>query len=883
MKNTYPNKLEFINIMSSYTKIYASHSAPVDYDILGKSLWCTNPSNSVRRVILTDTTSIYKNYFIVDTLTNNTVYRLQGAFYDAMIDSELLEAKIGYQISKESSIRTKIPPTITATNVTATPVEIGVSLPLITLTIAGEADTYQIEYKPTSESTWSGFYEGGGNSSPAMSVMPGTYQFRVRGLYILPDGVTYDYSSWAVYGSSVTVDYMQIPPSAPTGLTYKVAKINDSFLRYDVKLSWSWTRSTGAPIREFIVYYTTATDYATNGWSKAQIVNTGASQYCILSSFPYNIAYKVKVVARAWGLDAYAYAETKVSDMIINSSTVFDNTFTTLTGLDVSYSGITTYLDPLNTRVQTFKLDAATGAVVIGTPDVVTGLAPFSFDPINKKLNISGSTITNSIYSANFILANLGGTPPVLRSQEKLSYGDANQGLWAGYAGSAFKFDLGNSSQYVRWDGTTLRISGNVVIGTPTGDLSLNAGLEVTNTAFIYKSSATVPATPSSTVYPPSGWSTTPPSYVSGEHIYVSQGKIDVLTNQLKSGEVWTVPTQWSGTAGVTPYIEVTADNFNSNAAGFSGHTLLINNISYSYTRTRGHTLYIINPSTQVVESAVTYDTYDSGTSTLITAINAVPINKILVLGSFDACTKDTNLVNALANFGGANQTIWYASRYSHVFIGMRGLSSGQAYEKFSDASTIEGVVKVGTYFGSGGIVANGVVGATGATGATGPAGPTGATGPAGPTGATGPAGPTGATGPAGANGANGQRGPGIYRLGIDWFSNWLDTNANSFFYSTFGTGPVLYDVLTEYNTGNAAIAVTRMWNGSAWTSPALMVHGDMIANGTIRAEKMVADVAFFQKAGINTIYNNAAAISGNPEGTYTMKIDLANGFIHIR
>ena len=98
--------------------------------------------------------------------------------------------------------------------------------------------------------------------------------------------------------------------------------------------------------------------------------------------------------------------------------------------------------------------------------------------------------------------------------------------------------------------------------------------------------------------------------------------------------------------------------------------------------------------------------------------------------------------------------------------------------------------------------------------------------------------------------------------LGIAGFSTWLDTNANSFFTSTFGTGPVLYDVLTEYNTSNVATAVTRMWNGSAWAAPALMVHGDMIATGTIRAEKMVADVAFFQKAGINQIYNNAAAIS---------------------
>lgn len=847
MKNTFPNKLEFIGAMASYSYIYTSHSAPVDYDIIGKSMWLTNPQAVVRRVTLTDATSIYKNYFVVNALTNGTKYTIQAAFYDAMIDSQLLEAKIGYQISDSISLTTKIPPTITATTITATPVEVGVSLPLVTLTTAGDGDILQVQYRKVGAAEWSGFYEGGGGIKPAMSITPGTYQFRIRGLYTLPDGVTQDFSTWYQYPSNVTVDYMQIPPAVSTNLSYKVAKINDSFLRYDVKVSWDWVKSTGAPIREFIVYYTTAADYAANGWTKAQIINTGATQYTVINSFPYNIAYKLKVVARAWGLEAQAYSTSSTLDMIINSSTVIDNSFTALTGVDVNYSGIYAYLDPLNTRVQTFKIDAGTGAVLIGSPDQTTGLVPFSFDPINKVLNIDGKTITNSIYSANFILSNLTGTPPVLRSQEKLSYGDANQGLWAGYVGTAFKFDIGNSSQYLRWDGTTLRISGNVVIGTPSGDLSLNSGLAATNTVFIYKSAALAPTTPISTTYPPSGWVNTPPSYVSGEYIYVSQGKIDVLTNQLKSGEVWTTPTQWSGTTGVTPYIEVTADNTNSTSAGFSGHTLKINSITYSYTRTRGHTLYVINPITQLVESAVSYDTYNNGTATLVAALAAVAVNKIIVLGSFDACTKDVNLINALSNFGGSDQTTWAASRFSHVFIGTRGLSFGQAYEKISSAATIEGVVKTGTYFGTGGIVANGVVGANGA------------------------------------NGANGARGPGTYMLGIAGFSTWLDTNANSFFTSTFGTGPVLYDVLTEYNTSNVATAATRMWNGSAWTAPALMVHGDMIATGTIRAEKMVADVAFFQKAGINTIYNNAAAISGNPEGTYVMKIDLANGFIHIR
>ena len=62
---------------------------------------------------------------------------------------------------------------------------------------------------------------------------------------------------------------MQIPPAAATGLAYKVAKINDSFTRYDVKVSWDWVRGTGAPIREFIVYYTIYIIYNNFRWPKA--------------------------------------------------------------------------------------------------------------------------------------------------------------------------------------------------------------------------------------------------------------------------------------------------------------------------------------------------------------------------------------------------------------------------------------------------------------------------------------------------------------------------------------------------------------------------------------------------------------------------------------
>ncbi len=84
----------------------------------------------------------------------------------------------------------------------------------------------------------------------------------------------------------------------------------------------------------------------------------------------------------------------------------------------------------------------------------------------------------------------------------------------------------------------------------------------------------------------------------------------------------------------------------------------------------------------------------------------------------------------------------------------------------------------------------------------------------------------------------------------------WNDSQANSFT-SNFA-GPVKYDVLTEYKSG-ALTAFTRQWNGSA-TSPAMVLHGDMIVNGTVTASKIVANA--LPQIGVNIIYDRAAALS---------------------
>lgn len=395
--------------------------------------------------------------------------------------------------------------------------------------------------------------------------------------------------------------------------------------------------------------------------------------------------------------------QSDVSTLIITKNTPITDNFTKETGVEVGYFGVNQYKGTGVQRVQTFKLDQGTGNLSIGIADA-QGKVPFSFDAINNIFNVSGRIITDIINAASFVLTNTSGNSPSFYSQEKPQYGNVNQGIWMGYNSSGkFLFDLGNSSQYVRWDGTSLRIQGNVVIGTPGGDTSLLEALKGKAVVPIYQAQMSTPATPTGTQYPPPGWSTSPPAFnPQTQKVWVSTGTIDPLLNQLISGSSWSTPVQFSGSDG---------------AQGIPG---------------------------------------------------------------------------------------------------------------------IQG--------------------------------------------------PPGANGANGANGAQGGRGPGIYQNSVvDATTDFNVASANQFFINTFGSQQVIYDCLTQYRVSNPQVAWTRMWNGSAWVQPALMVHGDIIANGTIRGEKMVADQAFFQKAGINVIYDRAAQLSANPEGTYKMKIDLASGFIHIR
>lgn len=192
-------------------------------------------------------------------------------------------------------------------------------------------------------------------------------------------------------------------------------------------------------------------------------------------------------------------------------------------------------------------------------------------------------------------------------------------------------------------------------------------------------------------------------------------------------------------------YITVSGTNYDA-VTGISNNAsyLLVNGTKYNFSVGRGHTLAVINPSNGTVESIKTYDTYTTA-SLLDSPLSAVAPGKIICLFTADASGLSQNSRNTLIGCGSAVNSTWSESRTTHVFIGMKGLAKGNAYEIVGGATRT-----VTAYYTPSGIVLNGSVGPQGEkgnTGATGPQGEKGATG------ATGPQGPQGEKGEKGSAG----------------------------------------------------------------------------------------------------------------------------------
>lgn len=165
-------------------------------------------------------------------------------------------------------------------------------------------------------------------------------------------------------------------------------------------------------------------------------------------------------------------------------------------------------------------------------------------------------------------------------------------------------------------------------------------------------------------------------------------------------------------------YITVSGTNYDT-VQGISKNAsyVLINGIKYDFMPTRGHTLVVINPSSGAIESIKSYDTYTTA-SAIDSPLSAVASGKIICLFTADASGLTRTARNTLIECGSAMTDTWGSSRVTHLFIGMKGLEKGNAYEIIAKGS--DATKSITAYYTASGIVLNGQVGATGPQGAKG-------------------------------------------------------------------------------------------------------------------------------------------------------------------
>jgi len=109
------------------------------------------------------------------------------------------------------------------------------------------------------------------------------------------------------------------------------------------------------------------------------------------------------------------------------------------------------------------------------------GTAIFGIDGSSNYLKWDGSTLTvRGNVQANSVVANISISSPYITlsgsgyiAGGKSYFTDTNSGFWLGYYNGYYTFIIGNSSQYLQWDGTTLTVRGDVQASSVVSGISI--------------------------------------------------------------------------------------------------------------------------------------------------------------------------------------------------------------------------------------------------------------------------------------------------------------------------------------------------------------------------------------------------------------------------
>jgi hypothetical protein len=429
---------------------------------------------------------------------------LNVAHYDSLVyGSSLLsgtlseveeQAELNFYTATVNKARNPTYLGISAVNSIATGYETFPSSVEISVTPNLSSSLY-VEYSTDDKASWSYAGTFAIDSEGLVSFMVGavsdTVFCRYKGVFTFSDGTTETNSEWVVT-DSITVEISKSAPNEPDDLSASFLRVKNGLLeRADLQISFDWSASTAAAksgtVREFKLAWAEITDITgvSNGnasnisdpstvtsWTNE--VSLGLSQeYYISNVKPGALAgqagvkYAIRVQAIAWDdslASSYIYTTAQISTSVFAALTLQGAT---------SNIDITDYhIRGTNSGTQTFLLDASDGSLSMGANSEID---------INSSgvVTVKGSVIADTITSANFEMAWLGGVAPSIYTSNKTDFDDTSAGLWMGYTSSSvFKFNIGTSAEYIKWSGSSLDIkagSFNVDADSITlGDSELN-------------------------------------------------------------------------------------------------------------------------------------------------------------------------------------------------------------------------------------------------------------------------------------------------------------------------------------------------------------------------------------------------------------------------
>ena len=164
-----------------------------------------------------------------------------------------------------------------------------------------------------------------------------------------------------------------------------------------------------------------------------------------------NAVTQAKIASAAVGANeiaALAVERAKIADNAINANKIASNA---ITATEIAANTITA------TQLTTGEFVTATANIGDG---IITNAKIASLEAGKISAN---STFSNNLTVGSTFTMNSSGK---LYSSGKTDYGNATAGFFLGYSGGQYKFHLGNNTNYVKWDGSTLSINGNLNISS---------------------------------------------------------------------------------------------------------------------------------------------------------------------------------------------------------------------------------------------------------------------------------------------------------------------------------------------------------------------------------------------------------------------------------